>query len=130
MDIMKTKIKNYYQNLGYIKCKSTKKNMKHKNYIFTLNNYTPEEYKDIVYKLRIKTEYFVIGFEKGEISNIKHLQGVICFKSRTAEYVVNQILKKASIQICKNKFIHIEYCKKKGCWAEFGFLNTKWIKKV
>lgn len=92
-------------------------------WVFTLNNYTEEEYESIRGVLSSdEVEYGVVGRERGE-SGTPHLQGFVMF------------MRKKALGGCKRELgsdrIHVEisrgtptqaseYCKKDGDYVEFG----------
>lgn len=78
-----------------------------RNWCFTLNNYTPEEIKNIQ---KIDADH-VFQEEKGE-SGTPHLQGVVMFKNARTFKQVKMLIPRAHIEPTKNKISSIKYCSK------------------
>lgn len=91
-------------------------------FCYTLNNYTEEEYNDLI---NLKCDYQIIAKEVGE-SGTPHLQGYIEFKSP----------KQFSVLIKFNSRIHweprygsqmsaVDYCKKDNNFVEIGKMKNQ-----
>lgn len=53
-----------------------------RRWCFTLNNYTDNEYDLIADFAKLKSCYYIIGKEVGDVSKISHLQGYLEFKNQ------------------------------------------------
>ena len=100
---------------------------KQANWCFTLNNYTNDEWLNVVNRLTDKlVKYAVVGEETGDSGTV-HLQGYVRFQKikRMAE-VKRHVGKRAHVEICRgseeeNKL----YCTKDGkILLEVGVYNT------
>lgn len=90
-----------------------------KNWCFTLNNYTEEEYEQLR-NSNEKYDYIVIGKEKGS-NGTPHLQGHIVFKKKHSARTVKTIVGlRAHIEISKDPSASVKYCKKEGDYIEIG----------
>jgi hypothetical protein len=107
---------------------SIKKMPGSKNWCFTLNNYTSEDITRIDALLQESNGsivYIIYGEEVGE-SGTPHLQGVICFRDRVRLQVAKHTIgSNAHVEVARNLFASIEYCKKEGRWKEFGTAKGK-----
>lgn len=93
-----------------------------KNWCFTLNNYTANEYDAI--RDSDKYGYLIIGRETGE-SGTNHLQGHIVFKAKVSARVAKSVLgSRCHIEISNSPKDSIEYCKKEGDYIEYGTKPT------
>lgn len=82
--------------------------------VFTLNNWTQEEYDMIVNGLTQKSHDFIIGKEVGE-SGTPHLQGYVEFKSALKFRTVKNLLPRAHIEKAHGtREQNIKYCSKDG----------------
>jgi len=89
---------------------------KSKNYCFTLNNYTEDEFNELQ---ELECRYIVIGKEIGD-NGTPHLQGTICFANARAFNAIKKLIPKAHIEICKSLQDSIVYCKKDNNFVEVG----------
>lgn len=93
-----------------------------RGYVFTLNNYTPEEVENV--KLLADTDevrYLVFGHEVAPTTGTPHLQGFILFENQTAFGTVRKLIPRANIQTRRaTDFQASEYCKKEGDFFEAG----------
>lgn len=88
-----------------------------RNFCFTLNNYTEDEYKSV---FNIGYRYIVVGKEVGE-SGTPHLQGFISFKSQRSFESVKSMLSRAHIEVARGTVEqNREYCIKGGDFVEQG----------
>lgn len=97
-----------------------------RGWVFTWNNYSNENYKDLKRSLRkMEVTYLVIGKEVGD-SGTPHLQGYVEFKNALRDSTLRKI----------NKKIHWEwrigtpkeasdYCKKEGNFKEWGNIPSQ-----
>lgn len=92
-----------------------------RDWCFTLNNYTQEEYDSI--SGMDKYTYLVIGKEVGECGT-PHLQGYIYFPNGKTMTSVKKILgKRVHLESTKGSPTQAsEYCKKDGDYVEYGEL--------
>lgn len=79
-----------------------------------MNNYSSTELVDA-----INCKYLVYGKEVGE-SGTPHLQGCVVFTSQKSEKTVRKLLPGCHVEIARNVYQAIEYCKKDGDWTERG----------
>jgi len=90
---------------------------KFRNYCYTLNNYTLEEYNALQ---TVECKYQIIGKEIGE-KGTPHLQGFISFKSARSFNAVRKLMKRWYIEPCKgNAESNIKYCMKENNFIEIG----------
>jgi len=91
-----------------------KKNTKSRGWIFTLNNWTEEEYatiKDFVLK---KTDFYIIGKEVGE-SGTPHLQGYFYKKDKIRFGQLKVLCNRWSLKMARGSPEHnLTYCSKDG----------------
>lgn len=95
--------------------------VKARKWVFTLNNYTEEEEKQLK---GVEANYIVMGREVGE-SGTKHLQGYIEFENPRAMGGVKKVLgKRAHIEQAKGTAKQAaDYCKKDGEYWEKGTMS-------
>ena len=88
------------------------------NWVFTKNNYTEEEYVNI---LESECKYIIIGKEVGE-SGTPHLQGFISFKDgKTLSYMKKHISQNAHFEPANGTpSQNYDYCSKDGDFEERG----------
>lgn len=90
-----------------------------KNWCFTLNNFTQEEYDRIHNASELYT-YLIIGRERGE-RGTPHLQGHIVYKTKvSARAVKSHLGNRAHFEISKSPKDSINYCRKEGDYLEYG----------
>lgn len=116
---------------GNTKPSSEKRDSPAKRWVFTLNNYTEEEYKLI--KLKFDTlgdNKYIIGKERGEEKLVPHLQGYVNFeKKRRFEQVTKMLGERAHIEKAKgSEDDNIEYCSKEGNYEHKGLKIKKQLK--
>lgn len=81
-------------------------------FCFTLNNYTTEEYDELILTIKNKNIKYIIGKEVGK-QGTKHLQGFLLYKNSVSFNSVKKILPKAHIEIAKgNVKQNVKYCSK------------------
>jgi len=85
-----------------------------KRWCFTLNNYTEEEYGDILTTIKEKCEIYIIGKELGENNKIPHLQGYIEFKTNRRPIETFKIKKIHWEKAKGNRNDNFKYCSKQG----------------
>jgi len=84
----------------------------------TLNNYTKEEYEDILLKLN-ETEISIVGKEKGE-SGTPHLQMCMKYKNARTFASMKKLNERMHIEVCKNWPASMLYCKKENDYVEIN----------
>lgn len=89
---------------------------RHRSYVFTLNNWTPEDEAALA---MLGAEYTVYGKEVGA-SGTPHLQGFLKFKNARTLLSVKKKLPRAHLEAARDVHAAIEYCKKDGDYVEFG----------
>lgn len=99
-----------------------------KAYCFTLNNYTEDEYSNILRTCEVESRYAVVGREVGE-SGTPHLQGYIIFKSAYRFTTIkNRYLPRCHIEIAKGSAgCNRVYCTKDGDYREYGEIPSSGI---
>lgn len=90
---------------------------KARSYVFTLNNWTQEEY-DLILELNYK--YIILGDEIGECGT-PHIQGYVNFSSPTSFNTIKHHIPRAHIEVAKgNPRQNYEYCSKQKILFEKG----------
>lgn len=90
---------------------------KFRNYCYTLNNYTDEEFNMVQ---TIECKYHIIGKEIGE-QGTPHLQGFIALKNARSFNAFRKLMKRWHLEPCKgNPEQNIKYCKKENDYIEIG----------
>lgn len=88
-----------------------------RNFCFTINNYSEEDYHNL---LKIPAEYLIIGYETGE-KGTPHIQGYIELKKRTRFETLKKMMPRAHIETRKGTSAQAaDYCKKDGKYEEWG----------
>ena len=85
-----------------------------RNFVFTMNNYESTELVDT-----LDCKYMVYGKEVGE-SGTPHLQGCVVFPRAKTMGAVIKKLPGCHVEIARNVYQAVEYCKKDGDWTERG----------
>jgi len=86
-------------------------------WIYTLNNYSPEEVSAVQ---GLDCVYNVFGYEVGE-SGTPHLQGYIQFQHQKTLSAVKKLMPRAYLAPRKGTIDQaVDYCKKDGKYEEFG----------
>jgi len=92
-------LKEYEIQMG--DAKEPKQNSRARSYCFTLNNYTEEEYNEVVGTLK-NYQYTAIGTEVGE-SGTPHLQGFVYEPNKIAWNTLKRLMPRAAIFDTKAK---------------------------
>ncbi|QXP07640.1 MAG: replication associated protein [Arizlama virus AZLM_890] len=97
-----------------------------KRYLFTLNNYTDEEYTKITNGLRPRCDYYIVGKEVGE-TGTPHLQGYCVFIRRCGfAKAKDYVSGRAHLEVARGTSLHNRtYCSKGGEYCEFGTLPVE-----
>ncbi|WP_445772269.1 hypothetical protein [Rheinheimera sp.] len=86
-------------------------------YVFTLNNWTPQEL-DLI--LELNSKYIIIGDEKGECGT-PHLQGYVYFANATSFGTIKHHIPRGHIEKAKGSpRQNFEYCSKENILFEAG----------
>lgn len=99
---------------------------KAKQWVFTLNNYTPEDEQHLDHLgERDGTIYLVYGRETGE-SGTPHLQGFIQLETRRSlKWMRDNVSERGHYQVCRGTPKQAsDYCKKDGSFTEIGNLRV------
>lgn len=115
---------------GQKKNKSKKCIKEVKRFCFTLNNYSEEEYKNIINTLNTLSEW-VIGKEVGA-QGTPHLQGYFQLEKKKSFSSMKNILKNDRIHLeaCKGSHeSNIKYCTKEKNW-DSNFLEKPFIQEI
>jgi len=93
-----------------------------RSYCFTLNNYTEEEYENILQQLS-KYDYAVVGKEVGD-EGTPHLQGFVYHENKIRFSTLKALMPRAHIEVTGAKGKKMckawEYCMKEGDYWEKG----------
>ena len=91
---------------------------RHRNYCFTINNYTTEELESLG---KLKCKYMIYGKEVGE-NGTPHLQGFIIWKDAKSFTATKKSLgERAHIEVCAGTpYENFKYCSKSGIYTESG----------
>lgn len=99
------------------------RHMSQRNYCWTLNNYTEDDYLHIIsLEVISSTNYHIVAKEVGE-SGTPHLQGYTVFKKTLRFAALKKLFKAPSLHIEARQGSHQEaanYCKKTKEFVEFG----------
>jgi len=87
-----------------------------KRWCFTLNNYTEEEYGDILQTIKEKCKIYIIGKEIGEQNKIPHLQGYIEFNENRRPLETFKIKRIHWEKAKGDKIENYKYCSKQGVY--------------
>lgn len=100
-----------------------------RNWCFTLNNPTEDEFKDL-FRYDI-INYIVIGHEYCPKTNTPHLQGYVQFKNKMRLITIkNKFNERGHFEKQKGTVEEaINYCKKDGNFYEDGNINKSGVKK-
>jgi len=92
--------------------------MRSRNFVFTLNNYTPEDEERIK---RLKARYIVYGREIAPTTQTPHLQGYVCFPNGKTVAAARTLLAGCHVEVARGRHEQcITYCKKDGDFWELG----------
>ena len=90
-----------------------------RNWCFTLNNYSDEQYA-IITKPNDSIKYMIVGKEIAE-TGTPHLQGYVMFKNAVRFSTMTSWLPGAHFEVAKGSPEHnYDYCSKEGNFEEFG----------
>ncbi len=90
-----------------------------RNWCFTINNWTPELYDDVIALTNYK--YLIMGKEIGEKTKTPHIQGFIVFKYQKTLTQVRRSLPRAHLTAANGTVgQNVEYCSKDGDYEEWG----------
>lgn len=90
-------------------------------YIFTLNNYTDDEYQVVLSLYPDKVDYLVCGKEVGEKNGTPHLQGYLYNHNKLRFTTLTKLLPRARFAVAKGTAEENHtYCTKDGECVEFG----------
>lgn len=93
------------------------KNIRSRKWCFTLNNWTEEEYKDLIRILDTKMAKYIVGKEIGE-EGTPHLQGYFELINAMAFTTIKKWNNRLHIEKAKgNTKSNLVYCKKGGEWV-------------
>nr|UOF81907.1 rep protein [Cressdnaviricota sp.]UOF82583.1 rep protein [Cressdnaviricota sp.] len=95
-----------------------------RNWVFTLNNYTPEEIKELA-----QQECYLFQEETGE-NGTPHLQGILCFKNPMSLSSMKKVNGRCHWEPCRNKIASIQYCCKESTRTGKVFSNFDYLKYV
>ena len=85
-----------------------------RGWIFTLNNWTEEEYSTIKNFALQKTDFYIIGKEVGE-SGTPHLQGYIYVKQKIRFSTLKSVCNRLHLEVARGSPEHnLTYCSKDG----------------
>lgn len=90
---------------------------KYRNFVFTFNNYTPE---DELYLEQLECRYVVYGYERAPTSGTPHLQGFVSFENPRSLRAIIKLLKGCHVERAIDSVAAIAYCKKGGEFTERG----------
>jgi len=96
-----------------------------KRWLFTLNNWTTEEYDSLTAFLREESAYFVIGKERGE-NGTPHLQGYAELRERYRFVSLkNKVGSRSHLELARGTGPrNREYCIKEGDFLEHGRISA------
>lgn len=95
----------------------------HKNWVFTLNNYTDDELSilNALPTTDKATRFVAYGFEIAPTTGTPHLQGFICFHTSVRFTQVRKLLPRARIAAMRGKLAqNVDYCSKSSKLMKFG----------
>lgn len=91
--------------------------VKSKNFCFTINNATDEDFNKMV---SADWKYLIYGYETGD-EGTDHIQGYMHFANQRHFNKVIKLIPRAHFEICKGTIMdNIEYCSKDGDYIEYG----------
>ena len=88
---------------------------RHRNYLFTLNNYTNEELKQLQEKGLKEVKYIILGAEIAPKTGTPHIQGFVIWRNAKTEKASRKCLPRAHVEVCKGTpYENFLYCKKEN----------------
>lgn len=98
--------------------------MSFRRFVFTINNYTPEDIA-LVRALHPDTaKYIIFGRETAPTTNTPHLQGFLSLHDKKRTNAVRRLLPRAHIEIARGTNAQcVAYCQKEGNYEELGELQ-------
>lgn len=91
-----------------------------RNWCYTLNNYTPEEYDSLQ---SLSCTYHVLGKEVGE-QGTPHIQGAIRFSTLKSLKQLKELIPRAHLEPSRDFDASVAYCKKDGDFEEIGLYKN------
>lgn len=103
-----------------------------KRYCLTLNNYSIEEYKDLVsFFSSNSSNKWIIGKERGEKKDTPHLQMYVNFKDKIRFTALKKINDRLHIEASKgDELSNVKYCSKEGDYESQGLKIPKPLKPL
>lgn len=100
-------------------------------YIFTFNNYNPDNVASISLALEEICKKFIFQSEVGEATKTPHLQGYMFLKKKMSMECVNKLFEnKLHLEVCKKPKKAIEYCHKDDTYdGKFRMMKGIKLKK-
>lgn len=97
-------------------------NQRSRGWSWTLNNYTEEEYNDIISKSQRYFSKWIVGKEIGSNKKTPHLQGYFYSDTQITFNTIKSIIPKAHIEKSKGTpNQNYKYCSKEGNFMSKGF---------
>lgn len=91
------------------------KDTKARGWVFTLNNWTPEEYDKLLAQLSLRNAEYIIGKEVAPNTGTPHLQGALYFKNAVHFSAIKELMPRAHIEkMMGSKKQNMKYCGKSG----------------
>lgn len=103
---------------------NTYKNIRSRNWLFTLNNFSDTERDDILAFSEKNCEKYAIQTERGEEGTL-HLQGALIFKNAWNFNSMKKKIPRAHIEASNNKNAILTYCQK-----DETFEGERWLKNI
>lgn len=89
-----------------------------RRWCFTLNNYSDEDYENI---LKWDCKYLIVGQEGNEIGSTPHLQGYVVFGSMKRLAAMKKLHPRAHFEVARGTSSqNSKYCSKEGLFEEVG----------
>lgn len=100
---------------------------KYRSFTVTVNNATDYDLGDCIGLLdTYPVKYAIFGFEKGEKSDIEHIQAYYSFKNRIRFDTITSMIPRAHVELAKgNSVQNRKYCSKDGLFVEFGEISEQ-----
>lgn len=110
------------------------KSIRGRSWSITVNNWTAKEWYTLTHHkyieawkdIQLKSDYVIIGYEKGEKCGTRHLQVYLYVKNKISLSTIKEKLPRAHIELCKGSHAqNVAYCTKVkdggiGFYDEFG----------